>query len=204
MKSASTFLPASWSRERRSAVTIAIAIFGMVAFLWLLAIPLSWLPSPIGPAAEQFAEGAWVTVQLTAIAGPLGILIGIIVALAKLSRVAPLRWVANFYIWVLRGTPLLVQVLFAFNLELFGIRLSEFNAAVRGVEIRGQRLPDAVLVHSGREAPPGTTELCARLASFFTFASVMRRRVLPNGGFTCSTFTMGPNACRPSNSHERQ
>jgi aryl-alcohol dehydrogenase-like predicted oxidoreductase len=32
--------------------------------------------------------------------------------------------------------------------------LAELDAAVRAVEIRGQRLPDAVLVHSGREAPP--------------------------------------------------
>jgi aryl-alcohol dehydrogenase-like predicted oxidoreductase len=32
--------------------------------------------------------------------------------------------------------------------------LAELNGAVRAIEIRGQRLPDAVLVHSGREAPP--------------------------------------------------
>jgi aryl-alcohol dehydrogenase-like predicted oxidoreductase len=32
--------------------------------------------------------------------------------------------------------------------------LSELNTAVRAIEVRGQRLPDAVLVHSGREAPP--------------------------------------------------
>jgi aryl-alcohol dehydrogenase-like predicted oxidoreductase len=31
--------------------------------------------------------------------------------------------------------------------------LAELNAAVHAVEVRGQRLPDAVLVHSGREAP---------------------------------------------------
>jgi aryl-alcohol dehydrogenase-like predicted oxidoreductase len=34
--------------------------------------------------------------------------------------------------------------------------LAELNAAVRAIEVRGQRLPDAVLVHSGREAPPAT------------------------------------------------
>jgi aryl-alcohol dehydrogenase-like predicted oxidoreductase len=32
--------------------------------------------------------------------------------------------------------------------------LAELNIAVRAIEVRGQRLPDAVLVHSGREAPP--------------------------------------------------
>jgi aryl-alcohol dehydrogenase-like predicted oxidoreductase len=34
------------------------------------------------------------------------------------------------------------------------IELAELNSAVRSIEVRGQRLPDAVLVHSGREAPP--------------------------------------------------
>jgi aryl-alcohol dehydrogenase-like predicted oxidoreductase len=36
--------------------------------------------------------------------------------------------------------------------------LTELNAAVRAIEVRGQRLPDAVLVHSGREAPPAAPQ----------------------------------------------
>ena len=114
MKAAVTFLPAGWSRERRSAVTIAIAIVGLVAFLWLMAIPMSWLPDPIGPAALQFAEGAKVTVALTIMSGLAGIVFGVLAALGKLSRFLPFRWLANFYVWAIRGTPLLVQVLFVF------------------------------------------------------------------------------------------
>jgi len=34
------------------------------------------------------------------------------------------------------------------------VELAELNSSVRAIEVRGQRLPDAVLVHSGREAPP--------------------------------------------------
>lgn len=175
MKSVSTFLPASWSRERRSAVTIAIAICAMFAFLWLMAIPLSAMPSPIGPAASQFAEGALVTVQLTVIAGPLGILIGVIAALAKLSKLPPLRWAATFYIWVLRGTPLLVQVLFAFNLELFGIRLSEFNAAVLALSLNvGAYNAEAIragilAIHKGQ----GEAARSLGLSPFQTFRDVI-------------------------------
>jgi aryl-alcohol dehydrogenase-like predicted oxidoreductase len=45
------------------------------------------------------------------------------------------------------------------NIGAAGVRftpaeLSELNLAVRAIEIRGQRLPDAVLVFSGVEAPP--------------------------------------------------
>jgi aryl-alcohol dehydrogenase-like predicted oxidoreductase len=42
----------------------------------------------------------------------------------------------------------------ATRIRFTAAELAELNAAVRAVEIRGQRLPDAVLVHSGREAPP--------------------------------------------------
>ena len=132
MKTATTFLPATWSRERRSAVTVAIAIAGLVVFLWLMMLPLSLMPEPIGSAAAQFAEGARVTVALTAVAGVTGILLGILAALAKLSKFPPVRWVATFYVWAIRGTPLLVQVLFAFYAlpTLIQVQLSDFNSAV--------------------------------------------------------------------------
>ncbi|MFC3109856.1 amino acid ABC transporter permease [Undibacterium arcticum] len=135
MKTATTltFLPTTWSRERRSAVTIAIAIAGLVAFLWLMMLPLSLMPEPIGSAAAQFAEGARVTVALTAVAGVIGILLGVFAALAKLSKFPPLRWAANFYVWAIRGTPLLVQVLFVFLALpslVPGLQLSDFNSAV--------------------------------------------------------------------------
>jgi polar amino acid transport system permease protein len=123
--------PADWSRERRSAVTIAVAMFALVMFLWLMAIPLSMLPNPIGPAAKQFAEGSRVTVQLTIVSGLAGIVLGVIAALCKLSSILPLRWLSAFYIWVFRGTPLLVQVMFAYSITLpGGAQFSEFQAAV--------------------------------------------------------------------------
>ncbi len=128
-----TILPARWSREKRSAVTIGVAVVALLAFLWLMAIPLSWAPDPIGPAAQQFADGALVTVELTILAGVSGIVIGVLTALAKLSRFLPLRLLAAFYIWAIRGTPLLVQVLFVFMALpslIPGLQLSDFNSAL--------------------------------------------------------------------------
>ncbi|MFT5962389.1 MAG: polar amino acid transport system permease protein [Burkholderiaceae bacterium] len=133
MKAAFTLLPRGWSRQRRSAVTIVLAITALLAFLWLMAIPMAWLPEPIGPAAQQFAEGARVTVALTLVAGVIGIVLGMLAALGKLSSFLPLRWIAGFYIWVIRGTPLLVQVLFVFlalPALVPGMQLSDFYSAV--------------------------------------------------------------------------
>ena len=71
MNPTKTIYPASWSRQRRSAVTIMLAMMGMGLFLWSLSSILSVFPSPIGPAAAQFASGAVVTLQLTVAAAPL-------------------------------------------------------------------------------------------------------------------------------------
>ncbi|HVZ46700.1 MAG TPA: amino acid ABC transporter permease [Ramlibacter sp.] len=87
---------------------------GMVLILWLIAIPLSWAPEPIGGNAQLFAEGTRVTVLLTLVSGAAGLLLGLFAALGRLSGVAALRWAAGAYLWIIRGTPLIVQVLFVF------------------------------------------------------------------------------------------
>ncbi|MEY2839292.1 MAG: hypothetical protein RJB60_1591 [Pseudomonadota bacterium] len=124
--------PASWSRQARSNATILVASGVLVLILWLLAIPLSWAPEPIGPSAQDFADGTLVTVELTLVSGLVGIVIGLLAALGKLSTMAPVRWLASLYIWVVRGTPLLVQVLFvyfALPSLIPSLKLSDFASA---------------------------------------------------------------------------
>ena len=106
--------PASWSRQQRSSATMIAAVAVLCLLLWLLALPLAHFAEPIGNNARYFAEGARVTVQLTVVSGVAGVLLGVLAALGKVSRVGPLRLLASAYIWVIRGTPLLVQVLFVF------------------------------------------------------------------------------------------
>ncbi|TRZ56707.1 MAG: amino acid ABC transporter permease [Rhodocyclaceae bacterium] len=101
----------NWTRGH-PAWTMFAAMIGLLAFLWIMAIPLALAPAPIGPAAQQFAEGARVTVWLTLISGSVGILLGVFAGLGKLSSFLPLRWLCNFYVWLIRGTPLLLQILF--------------------------------------------------------------------------------------------
>ena len=123
--------PRGWTREQKSSATVALAGALLVLFLWGVATPLAALPEPIGPAASEFADGTRVTVQLTLLAGLSGVLIGLFAAVAKLSRLPPLRWAASFYIWAIRGTPLVVQILFVFLAlpEIVPLQLSDFNSA---------------------------------------------------------------------------
>lgn len=98
--------------RRHPGWTMFAAMVGLLLFLWVMAIPLALAPSPIGPAAQQFADGARVTVLLTLISGSVGVILGVLTGLGKLSAIAPLRWLCNFYVWLIRGTPLLLQILF--------------------------------------------------------------------------------------------
>ena len=75
--------------------------------------------------------GLTVTIPLTAIAFSCALVIAVIVALVQFAQVKVLRKVARFYIWILRGTPLLVQLFVVFfGLSRVGILLPPFPAAV--------------------------------------------------------------------------
>ena len=124
--------PERWSREQRSSAALVTGAVLLCVALWGLGIPLSWAPEPIGSNAQQFAEASRVTMLLTLVSGLCGVVLGLLAALGKLSRVLPLRWLASGYVWVMRGTPLLVQVLFAyFALPQLvpALNMSEFAAA---------------------------------------------------------------------------
>lgn len=127
------FWPQRWSRQQRSNGTLVSAVILMVLVLALLGQLLSFLPDPIGPNAQAFSDGARTTLWLTLISGSLGLVLGTGAALARTARWAVVRWAARFYIWVIRGTPLLVQILFVyFALPVLvpGLNLPDFAAAV--------------------------------------------------------------------------
>ncbi|MDA9856331.1 amino acid ABC transporter permease [Paracoccaceae bacterium] len=77
------------------------------------------------------AEGIVVTLQVSAIAAGLGLLLGVICGLGALSRSRPVRWIVTAYVDFIRGTPLLIQIfLVFFALPMVGIRFDEFWAGV--------------------------------------------------------------------------
>lgn len=75
--------------------------------------PFFWhyLLSPSG----IFLEGLWRTVYISVVAQSLGVLLGLVIALAQRSRFAALRWCGRTYVWLIRGTPLLVQLVLVYN-----------------------------------------------------------------------------------------
>ncbi|KXV38009.1 amino acid ABC transporter permease, partial [Gluconobacter japonicus] len=76
-------------------------------------------------------QAALMTLAVSALAMVLAVALGLLLALARHYGGAVLRLTAGFYVEIVRGTPLLIQVLFIFyGLPAFGIRLSPFMAGV--------------------------------------------------------------------------
>jgi polar amino acid transport system permease protein len=169
--------PQGWSRQQRSGATIAVASVVLILMLWLMAIPMSWAPEPIGNNAQAFAEGARVTVELTLVSGLAGIVIGVLAALGRTSRMVPLRLIASAFIWVMRGTPLLVQILFVcFALPTLvpALRFDEFTSACIALAFNVGAY-NAEAIRSGLLAvPKGQIEAARSLgmSSWFTFMDV--------------------------------
>ena len=75
--------------------------------------------------------GLEVTIPLTIISFFLALIIATVTALIQIARIPVLKTIARFYIWVIRGTPLLVQLFVIFyGLPSLGILIDPFPAAV--------------------------------------------------------------------------
>ena len=75
--------------------------------------------------------GIEVTIPLTVLSFALALVIAVIVALIQYAKVSGLQQICRFYIWIIRGTPLLVQLYLVFyGLPSVGIVFDAFPAAV--------------------------------------------------------------------------
>jgi polar amino acid transport system permease protein len=70
---------------------------------------------------QQILNGLFLTVVISIIAQFIGVVLGVFAALGKMSKVLPIRWLANIYIWFFRGTPLVVQLVFFY----FGLSVAK-------------------------------------------------------------------------------
>jgi len=98
------------------------------------AAPMSWFGELLSYVAEPFLlEGALLAVKIAALAMLGGVVLGLGLALMRLSRLRPVRVLAWVYIWFVRGTPQLLQLVFIYDaLPGIGIKLDTFTTAVIG------------------------------------------------------------------------
>jgi polar amino acid transport system permease protein len=78
-------------------------------------------------------EGAGITFALTVIGMSGAVLLGLTLAVMKMSTNRLLRWPAAAYVWLMRGTPLLLQLIFLFDvMPQYGLRFDAFTTAALG------------------------------------------------------------------------
>jgi polar amino acid transport system permease protein len=98
------------------------------------AVAAAWLSDFWLYATSGFLwNGALLAVEITVCAMFFGLLLGLCLALLRLSRIGLVRTLAGFYIFVTRGTPQLLQLVFIFDaLPYVGLRLDSFSTALIG------------------------------------------------------------------------
>ena len=122
--------------------------------------------------------GITMTIPLTAISFALAMVIAVTVALVQYARVPVLTPLARFYIWIIRGTPLLVQLFVVFyGLPNLGIRLEPFPAAVMVFSIN-EGAYCAETVRSALESVP-VGQLEAGFCAGLSYLQTVRRIILP-------------------------
>ncbi|HES9155973.1 TPA: amino acid ABC transporter permease [Streptococcus pyogenes] len=111
-----------------------------------------------------FNYGVLVTIMISISVVFFGTLIGVLVTLIKRSHVKPLTWVVNLYVWIFRGTPMVVQIMIAFawmhfnNMPTigFGVLDLDFSRLLPGIIIislnSGAYISE--IVRAGIEAVP--------------------------------------------------
>lgn len=123
-------------------------------------------------------EGALTTIQLTLLGCALALVVAFLAGLGRISRHAPLRWLATVYIEFFRGTSVFVQLFWAFYvLPLMGVPLGPFEAGVLALGLNVGAYGAEVVRGAILALPKEQHEACVALN--LTRFQAMRHVILP-------------------------
>ncbi|HRX37007.1 MAG TPA: ectoine/hydroxyectoine ABC transporter permease subunit EhuC [Aestuariivirga sp.] len=123
-------------------------------------------------------QGATLTIQIAVVGSIIAFCAAILAALGKMYGPLPIRWLANIYIEIFRGTSALVQLFWLFFvLPQFGILLDAYTAAVIGLGLNVGAYGAEVVRGAIGAVPRGQWE--ASTALNMTRGQMLRRIILP-------------------------
>ena len=118
------------------------------------------------------------TIPLTALSFVLGLVLALVIALMRLSRLAPVSAAARAYVSVIRGTPLLLQLFIIFyGLPAFGLTIDPFPSAVIAFTLNVAGYASEVVRASILAVPRGQWEAASSIG--MDYVTTLRRVVLP-------------------------
>ena len=119
-----------------------------------------------------------VTLPLTAISFSLGLLIAILTAIARIANIKILKQLSEFYIWIFRGTPLLVQLFIVyFGLPIVGVTLNVWSAAIITFSLNIGAYASEAVRAAVLSVPKGQWEAATALG--MSYAQILRRIIAP-------------------------
>jgi polar amino acid transport system permease protein len=134
--------------------------------------------------------GLWLTVSISVVSQTIGVLLGVLGAVAKTSKFLPTRILGNVYVWLFRGTPLLVQLSFLYYgllitklytwpaVTIGGITIpSEIQAGVFALGVNEGAYMSEIVRAGILSIDPGQMEAAKSLG--MTYGKSMRRIILP-------------------------
>jgi cystine transport system permease protein len=137
-----------------------------------------WLQLMIESLGPLLWAAIKFTAPLTLLSFALGLVLGLAVALVRLFGPRPLVPVVRFYVWIIRGTPLLVQpFLIFYGLPAAGIVLDAFPAALIGFTLNIGAYTSEIIRAVIASVPRGQWEAAYSIG--MTWRQAMQRTILP-------------------------
>jgi cystine transport system permease protein len=125
-----------------------------------------------------FSAGVAFTVPLAVLSFVLGLAVALLTALARISGSRVLSGIARFYVWIIRGTPLLVQLFIIFyGLPSVGVTIPAFPAAVIGFTLSVGAYTSEIIRAAIQSTPRGQWEAAYSIG--MTYSQALRRIIIP-------------------------
>ncbi|PCE13479.1 glutamine ABC transporter permease [Microbacterium sp. SZ1] len=125
-------------------------------------------------------QGLWLTILATLVAIVAAFILGLVFGFGRISRIAPFRWIATAYVFVFRGTPILVQAFFVFFAvpQLFpGLTFDPFVAGAITLSLNTGAYMTEIIRGGIQAVDPGQNEASRSLG--LSHWKTMRKVVLP-------------------------
>jgi L-cystine transport system permease protein len=129
-------------------------------------------------SAPYILEGLAATIWMSLVSMAIGLLLGLITAVGRMSKNFLFQWIARAYISIIRGTPLLVQLfILYFGLPVIGIKLTATLAGIIGLSLNVGGYSAETIRGSILSIPKGQWEAASSLN--MTYWQTMRRVIIP-------------------------
>lgn len=123
-------------------------------------------------------EGSEITLEIFLVTLILALPLGMLAALGRLSSFKLISRLVEFYVWIMRGTPLMLQLLFVyFALPMIGIRLPDIAAALLAFTLNYAAYFAEIFRAGIQAVPKGQYEAAKTLG--MSYPQTMRRIILP-------------------------